>query len=208
MTATRRPASKEHPPAIVQLSLFEWADDHLPRAAPQSPSVIAEGVEAKAEAAGGHLVGLSPDIQGTTLRDLLIQCRVDAGHAEGYLQRWRERGPWPEDPAVRARFERLYAQEVGFQAFLADQLAQIVRGDAAEIDVSSFTSEELEAFRQFLAHESARLERDTARALHSDYPIREIGIRQSMVYRFSLKRSFCDRLRRALSRSDGALQSE
>jgi hypothetical protein len=176
---------------------------------PPSPDVVVGGVEAKAEAAGDTWqasalwVRLPPDIQGTTLRDLLIHCRVDAGQAERYLQRWRERGPWPEDPAVTARFQRLYAQEVSFQAFLADQLAQIVRGDAAGVDVSAFTSEELEAFRLFLEREIARLELDTTRMLHPDYPIREIDIKQSMLYRFSLKRSFCDHLRTALSRLNG-----
>jgi hypothetical protein len=176
MSRSRGTSSK-----IVQLSLFDW-DRVVPSGAGRGES-------------DDGLVRLPPGIcRDSDVHALAVYCRITAGHAGRYLQQWREKGPWPEDPAVRECFRRLHEQEVGFQAFLAEQTARVDHGAAPGIDLSGLTPEELGNFEQFLQAEVARLDLDLTRALHPDYPIGDVGSRRRLVHWFTLKRSLCSHL--------------
>lgn len=176
MSRSRGTSSK-----IVQLSLFDW-DRVVPSGAGRGES-------------DDGLVRLPPGIcRDSDVHALAVYCRIAAGHAGRHLRQWREKGDWPEDPAVKERFRRLYEQEVGFQAFLAEQMARVDRGAAPGIDLSRFTPEELEAFALFLKTEVTRLDLDVTRALHPDYPIGDVASRRRLIHWFTLKRSLCSHL--------------
>jgi hypothetical protein len=133
------------------------------------------------------------------VHDLATFCRITAGFAERYFQRWLEAEHFqPQDPAVRARFRRQYEQEARFQVFLAEQTERIRRGQAEGVDLSGFSPGQLVAFGQFLEAEVARLDLDLQRARHPDYPIRDPGARRRLLHNFSLKRSLCSHLRRSI----------
>lgn len=166
---------------IVQLSLFDWN------------RVVNSGIR-RGESDDG-LVRLPPDIcQDSDVHALAVYCRIAAGHAGRYLRQWREKGPWPEDPAVKERFRRLYEQEAGFQDFLAEQTTRVDRGAAPGIDLLGLTPEELGNFEQFLQAEVARLDLDVTRAVHPNYPIWEMGSKRRLIHWFTLKRSLCSHL--------------
>jgi hypothetical protein len=166
---------------IVQLSLFDW-------------NRVVPSRAGRGESDDG-LVKLPPGIcRDSDVHALAVYCGIAAGHAGRYLRQWREKGPWPEDPAVKERFRRLYEQEVGFQDFLAEQTAGVDHGAAPGIDLSRFTPEELEAFELFLETEVARLDLDLTRAVHPDYPIGDVGSRRRLIHWFTLKRSLCSHL--------------
>jgi hypothetical protein len=172
LTKTRMPAG---PGQLQQLPLFDW--DRL------TPP-------------GAGLVRLPPSMgQNDDIHDLVTFCRITAGFAQRYFQRWLEAEQFqPQDPSVRARFRRLYEQETRFQVFLAEQTERIRRGEAAGVDLSGFSPGELVAFGQFLEAEVARLDLDLRRAGHPDYPIRDPGARRRLLHNFSLKRSLCSYL--------------
>jgi hypothetical protein len=133
------------------------------------------------------------------VHDLATFCRITAGFAQRYFQRWLEAEQFqPQDPSARARFRRQYEQETRFQVFLAEQTERIRQGEAEGIDLLGFSPGELVAFRQFLEAEVARLDLDLKRASHPDYPIRDPGARRRLLHNFSLKRSLCSHLRRSI----------
>jgi hypothetical protein len=163
------------PGQVQQLPLFDW--DRL------TPP-------------GAGLVKLPPGMgRDDDVHDLATFCRITAGFAQRYFQRWLEVEQFqPQDPAVRVRLRRQYEQETRFQVFLAEQTEHIRRGEAAGIDLSGFSAGELAAFGQFLEAEVARLDLDLKRASHPDYPIRDPGARRRLLHDFCLKRSLCNHL--------------